>query len=232
LLIAALLALLPAGCHDGDDLDPGAALADFTWAFDLDAEGWTAGFADLPVDYDPSIYELESGHRPLPGGLHGGGIYLQGHNRSDDLFMFVKRQVGGLVPNGTYSVSVSIDLATNVPAGAFGIGGSPGASVYVKAGAATVEPDAFERADGHLRMNIDKGNQSRGGTPMAVVGDVAHPEVQSGEYRLKILDGPDLTVTAHADADGRLWLVVGTDSGFEGLTALYLARVSYTLALD
>ena len=32
-----------------------------------------------------------------------------------------------------------------------------------------------------------------------------------------------------ADADGRAWLIVGTDSGFEGLTAVYYARIAYTL---
>ena len=29
---------------------------------------------------------------------------------------------------------------------------------------------------------------------------------------------------------GRVWLIVGTDSGFEGLTALYYSRISYTLS--
>jgi len=39
-------------------------------------------------------------------------------------------------------------------------------------------------------------------------------------------------VTVEADDAGRVWLIVGTDSGFEGLTALYYARISYTLALE
>ena len=42
------------------------------------------GFADLPEDYDQSIYELDRGHRALPDGLNGSGIYFQGHNRCDD----------------------------------------------------------------------------------------------------------------------------------------------------
>ncbi len=41
-----------------------------------------------------------------------------------------------------------------------GIGGSPGESVYVKAGATTEEPLIIEDSDGWLRMNIDKGNQA------------------------------------------------------------------------
>ena len=173
-----------------------------------------------------------SGYRPLPDGLQGSGIYVQGHNRSDDLFMFLKRQVDGLIPEATYAVSVSMDLATNVPAESVGIGGSPGSSVFVKAGASTVEPDAVEDSDGHLRMNIDKGNQASGGEAMAVLGNVAHPEVENREYRIKALDSMGSFVSVDADAQGRVWLVVGTDSGFEGLSALYCVRISYTLAIE
>ena len=67
------------------------------------------GFADLPADYDQSIYELRHEHGPLPDGLEGSGIYVQGHNRSDDLFMFLKRRVDRLRPDTEYAISVSID---------------------------------------------------------------------------------------------------------------------------
>ena len=201
----------------------------FTFDFETGAQGWTVGFADLPVDYDQSIYELAHEHGPLPDGLEGSGIHVQGHNRSDDLFMFLKRQVDGLMPNTAYAVSVSVDLATNVAAGLVGIGGSPGESVFVKAGTSTSEPVALEDGNRHLRMNIDKGNQSRGGESMVVLGNVAHPEVVNTEYRVKTLDNADLPLSVTADVEGRIWLIVGTDSGFEGLTSLYYARVSYTL---
>ncbi len=187
-------------------------------------------FADLPVDYDQSIYELGHDHRPLPDGLEGSGIYVQGHNRSDDLFTFLKRRVDGLRPNTVYAVSVSIDLATNVQAGLVGIGGAPGESVYVKAGASTVEPLTVEDGQGYLRMNIDKGNQSNGGEDMVVLGDVAHDQVTDREYLLKTLDNTDLPLSVATDSEGQAWLIVGTDSGFEGLTQLYYARISYVLA--
>ena len=229
-LTITLLALY--GCGDDGHLKSDGTDAQFTYTFDGDAEGWTVAFADLPVDYEPSIFELESGHRPLPEGLPGSGIYVQGHNRSDDLFMFLKRQVGGLTPGATYAVSVWVDLATNVPTGSIGIGGSPGSSVFVKAGASAIEPDTFEDSNGYLRMNIDKGNQSRGGESMEVLGNIAHPEVEDREYRIKTLDSLGLALRVEADDEGRVWLVVGTDSGFEGLTRLYYARISHRLALE
>ena len=216
---------------DGSDEypGPGSDPVEFDFSFETDTDGWVVAFADLPEDYDQSIYELDSGHRALPDSLDGAGIYVQGHNRSDDLFMYLKRRVDGLTPAASYTVSATVDLATNAALASVGIGGSPGSSVYVKAGASTAEPIAAPDSTGHLRMNIDKGNQSQGGSQMAVLGTVGHPDIVGNEFRLKTLDSMDSPVVVKADDAGGAWLIVGTDSGFEGLTRLYYDRISFTL---
>ena len=204
----------------------------FEFTYDFDAEGWVAGFADLPADYEDELYELDSDHRELPSGLEGSGIYIQGHNRSDDLFMFLKKRVDGLKPETTYQVTFRIDLATNVPGGMMGIGGSPGESVYVKAGATVIEPLVDEDASGHLRMNIDKGNQATEGRDMINLGHVAHPELGDStgeEYKIKSLTNEERPFEVTTDTDGALWLIVGTDSGFEGLTTLYYDQIAIVL---
>ena len=208
----------------------GLPVTEFEFDFEDGAEGWIAGFADLPVDYDQEIYELDSGHRQLPLGLAGNGLYLHGHNRSDDLFMFLKRQVAGLIPDTAYLVTFAIDLATNVPEGSVGIGGSPGESVYVKAGAAAIEPTLTEDRLGHIRMNIDKGNQASEGEDMINLGNIAHPEVVADECRIKRLDTEGRRFQATSDGDGRLWLIVGTDSGFEGPSSLFYDSIRPTLS--
>ena len=191
-----------------------------------------SGICRLAGDYEPTIYELDSSYRELPDGLEGSGIYIQGHNRSDDLFMYLKRQIQGLEPSASYTVSATVDLATNVPLAMVGIGGSPGESVYVKAGASTVEPLAATGSNNHLRMNIDKGNQSTGGSAMKVIGNVANADVIDDEYRVKTLaSGPEF-LSVESDSEGRAWLIVGTDSGFEGFTTLYYDRISFTLTLS
>ncbi len=225
-LLAGLALAVPASvvAEDGGE-------ATYTFAFEHDAEGWAVDFADLPVDARQDLYELDGGHRPLPDGLDGSGIYVQGHNRSDDLFMFLKRQVGGLHPDTIYTVSISLDLATSIPPGLVGIGGAPGESVYVKAGASPVEPATSEDRIGHLRLNIDKGNQARGGAAVVLLGDITHPDATRDAYVIKTLTNADAPLTVRTDGEGRVWLVVGTDSGFEGKTTLYYSRISYTFAL-
>lgn len=64
---------------------------------------------------------------------------------------------------------------------------------------------------------------------MAVLGTVGHPDILGDEFRIKTLDSMDSLVVVKADDSGSGWLIVGTDSGFEGLTRLYYDRISFTL---
>ena len=47
------------------------------------------------------------------------------------------------------------------------------------------------------------------------------------EYRIKTLYNQDRPLNVVTDSQDRVWLIVRTDSGFEGLSAFYLARISY-----
>jgi hypothetical protein len=75
------------------------------------------------------------------------------------------------------------------------------------------------------RLNIDKGNQSQSGTAALVIGTAGN---LSGTltWELKELRSEPGRLTMTTGSDGSAWLIVGTDSGFEGRTALYYTRVS------
>src|SRR5688572_30041138 len=109
----------------------------FYYAFGADAEGWTGGFADYPVDADTDFYALEYGHAELPAPIGPGdhGLRIQGDNHSDDLFMFVKRRITGLEPNTAYAVMFELEVASSAPTNAVGVGGAPGEGVVFHAGA-------------------------------------------------------------------------------------------------
>jgi len=206
----------------------------FSYTFDKDQEGWTAGFADLPADYDPGSYALDSGWGELPSGLEGNAIYLSGNNNSDDLFMFIQKHITGLKPETTYRVYFSIELASNTPAGLMGIGGSPGESVYIKAGAANIEPEIVTDSINWLRMNIDKGNQASTGEDMINLGTIANPNIDletftGDEYAIMNLNNQALSFHVTSDADGSIWVMIGSDSGFEGATTIYYASIETNL---
>jgi hypothetical protein len=155
---------------------------------------------------------------------------MNGNNHSDDLFSYAMRKITGLVPLSTYRVSITAVIDTNASTDCGGIGGSPGTSVFFKIGASSIQPVAALDSQSILRMNIDKGNQSVGGADMKLVGNIGNtlPCVGGlGPYQSKTMALNDFTVTSAAD--GTLWLIVGTDSGFEGITTLYYDRISVSL---
>ena len=71
---------------------------------------------------------------PIENGVLTKGIFLSGNNHSDDLFMFIKRPIDKLMPNTDYNLSFHVTIESNVSQGEFGIGGSPGESVFFKVG--------------------------------------------------------------------------------------------------
>lgn len=217
-----------AGCEMGPEKHDLLIISHFYDFADSD-HGWKGDFSDYPVG-DSIAYGLCFRHDVLPANLGGGkGLMLSGTNYSDDLFMFIKKRVTGLIPSREYQVGFQLKFASNAPTGLVGVGGSPGESVYLKAGASNIEPLKMIK-NGYYQMNIDKGNQLSGGKNMVLVGNVAS-QSSSHDYSLvERNNGASFTVTS--DANGELWLIVGTDSGFEGTTTLYYTGISvlFTLA--
>ncbi|MFA5605175.1 MAG: hypothetical protein WC877_07410 [Dehalococcoidales bacterium] len=223
-LAVAVFILPAAGCRQ----DNGSI--ELKYDFSDNAEGWTGDFADLPVNYEQDSYQLGFGYTDSP--LSGKALMISSMNRSDDTFMFIKKQLtsaDGLSPNTAYLVTIEVTFASNAPAGAVGIGGPPGEAVYVKVGASAIEPSPVDD-NGFYTLTVDKGSQSEGGRDAVVVGNVAKLVNDDFEtYELKTLANQDNPLEVTTDADGNMWIFAGTDSGFEGLTTLYYTEVNITL---
>lgn len=194
--------------------------------FNAGAQGWSAGFSDYPIA-DADIYELESGIADLPDDSGEQGFRLKGMNRSDDLFMFLKGEVIRLTPNTTYTVHGSVTFLSNAGVDCVGVGGAPGESVYMKLGASEIEPEQVD-----FYLNVDKGQQSQSGNDAVVIGNVAAADANcdGSEFGAKTItvaeaDGFEI----QSSTDGSFWLLIGTDSGYEGLTDLYYTEINLTL---
>ena len=202
------------------------------FSFERGPAGFEAVFADYPPGQE-AFYELDFAHETLPAPLDArGGLRLSGNNHSDDLAMLVKAPVRGLYPNILYRIEVEAEVASNVPSGCMGTGGSPGESVWIKLGASTQEPLAItDNSDGSpiKRLNIDYGQQSQSGDDARVVGTMGNgdscDDFSFPTWKLRTLSTQGEPFFARADADGVLWLVAGTDSGFESRTDVYLTAL-------
>lgn len=76
-------------------------------------------------------------------------------------------------------------------------------------------------------MNIDKGNQASDGENMINLGDFSNG-LEENKYVLKTLKN-ETPFSVTADENGELWLIVGTDSGFESTTRIYYNKISIVL---
>lgn len=204
----------------------------FTFSFATNFAGWEPAYSDYALGQEASI-DFAFGHERLPDPLDNrSGIFLSSDNVSDDVFMYATRLVDGLDRNTRYRVDLSLTLATNAPPNCPGIGGSPGEGVTVKAGAVGFRPETVIESGNFVGVNFDKGNQTQSGNDVVSIGNFAQTTTgscSSPVYRLKTLSigsgGPIVT----SDGSGRVWLVIGTDSGFEGLTKVYFLDATATL---
>lgn len=199
----------------------------YEFTFANSHQNWLGDFTDYPKDSE-EFYELSWGWENIPynQSIYKKGLFISGNNHSDDLFMFMKTQVGGLKSESDYYVTIMVDLLSNVPVGQSGIGGAEGEAVYVKAGAATIEPQKILSSE-YYTLNVDKGNQHTGGVNAVVIGDLANPAVNPDQrtYEILSLNNISSPLSVKSDDKGNMWIFIGTDSGFEGLTKYYIGKV-------
>jgi hypothetical protein len=117
---------------DGDTTDGPLEL---TYDFANGDEGWSAGVADYSPSMSDTI-DFRSGIEPLPDEVAQDGetgFLLGGTNDSDDVAMFLTRQLGpedGIEPNESYEISYRIVFASDAPSNCVGVGGAPGGSGF------------------------------------------------------------------------------------------------------
>jgi len=146
--------------------------------------------------------------------------------------MYLKRpltELDGLQPSQAYLLSFRIRFASNAAGGCPGSGGSAGDSVYLKAGGSPQEPIPLLNGT-FVDINVDKGFQAEGGQNAGVVSNIANGRGchQTPKYVMltRTYQHPFPISTSN---DGQLWIMVGTDSAFEDLTALYYSEIDVKL---
>lgn len=197
--------------------------------FTSGTDGWKGAYADYSADTQPTDVVWES--RALPAPLSGNAYFTGGTNKSDDLFIYSTRRFSGYAPSTQYRLSFEIEIATNQSSGCFGVGGSPGESVYVIAGAAPTEPKTVLK-DGEYRVNLERGNQATAGTSSQVLGNVANSVLNCGPqvYQTKIVKST-VPLNVKSDANGDLWVFFGIDSGFEAKSTVFYKSIKIAVAL-
>ena len=223
--------LILCGCALSSE-DPGIKVFTLSSDFSVSLDTWQAEFTGYPASYQDSMeYQLQCSWVQRPANVGSGKSYMMsGNNLGDGLFMFIKTKVTGLSPNTDYALVFGVELASNATSDIDGTNGSPGKSVYLKAGASTVEPKKI--VDNEIcTFNLDKGYQeSISGNDMVVLGDIA---ASSSNYELIQRNSSNHTspFIVRTDHNGCFWLMVGTDSAYQGTTTVYYTSVTVLMTV-
>ncbi len=204
--------------------------------------GPVAPLTSLDVAADDTHWLLHDGVMAMPDELEGSGFLLQGNNHSDDLDMFLVRELGpedGILPDTRYTVRFDrLALAGDVPHGALGVGGSP--ELTIRGIAASIDPRGFEvDASDHVRhpggLGSDPGIRlatnaicSLEPADVTTTMPACPDDVDDIEFsRIDVEPGVGDSVTS--DAEGRIWVMVGGHSGFESFSGIYYTNVDVTV---
>jgi hypothetical protein len=232
ILFAFLGILALSGCTLSPDVH---GIKVFTVHSDLtqSIDDWTGDFTGYPATPEDSVaYGLQVQYTNLPGSLSDHkGLMLTGNNKSGELFMFIKNKVTGLTPNTDYSLAFEVQFATSAPVPEDGQNGSPGNSVFMKAGACSWEPKKIIEGN-QCELNVDKGSvQSLPGSEMLVLGNIATPSADSYAVLTRSNGSYSAPLIVHSNSKGEIWLIVGTDSAYKGTTTIYYTSVDVILTV-
>jgi hypothetical protein len=212
----------------------GISISSLVYDFNSELYGWQYGFSEYPVTPDDStVFEFKYAHTDRPSNLAGSGkaIMISGNNKSDDLFMFLKKKITGLRPDADYTLSFTVEFASEANPANANIGGPTGENVFMKVGAADKEPKSIVE-NGHYVMNISKGNRNESGASMINVGNISAPQNATG-YALVVRSNATaygVPFEVSTNSNGELWLIVGTDSSYKGVTTLYYTKINVVLS--
>lgn len=196
--------------------------ATVTYDFNQGSQGWTAHFADYPAG-DEEFFELDSGVRNLPPEISTTrtGFFLSGNNHSDDLYMYLTKEFDA-EPGATYTIKFRVTFDSNAPSNCLGTGGAPGESVFILANVLNSEPETFVDDLNHVRTRFNHGS---------LVSNFANGiecEDAKDEY-VSLTRTQTTTKRIRAPKNGKLWFVVGTDSGFESTTSIYYEKIEVVI---
>src|SRR5438094_2143008 len=195
----------------------------YSYDFSQGQQGWLGGDSEYAVAMATEV-NFSVGMQASPIPPHQMALHVFGNNISDDLFVYVTKELTGLLPNRAYSVHVEATLISDT-------GNVGGSNHIIKLGASTVEPSSIvviEDAAPYYRMNVDIGGPSTSGKNTVISGDLSGTGAPNPELELLTFKTPR-PVVVQSDANGKLWLLIGVDSAFEVLTEVYYTEITATV---
>lgn len=201
------------------------------FSFQRDAHPWQPVIADYPAG-QAAAPAVETRLAPLPRELGpGGGFMLAGDGVRGGVFSGLWRRIDGLRPYTSYRIEFTLTLASNLARDCTGRFARAAEAQVVKAGASGVVPEPVR--SGFVRLPLDKGPPSGSGRDMVAVGDLAVPGLLTcalaNRFHARTFASDGRGPVVATDSVGRLWLIAGVDSRYDGPFRYYVLDGRFTL---
>lgn len=226
-----LLIFLVAAVFSCSEEDPeGISIKSNTFDFNEGEQGWKFGFSDYPATIDSTNLVLKYAYTDKPSALpEGKSLMLSGTNAGPELFMYIKKQLTDLRPETDYTITFNVELASSATSQT---NGPIVPSVFLKVGAVSFEPQTVKTPE-KVVVNVDKGFEDQNGSEMTNIGNIIGEDATGYSLTLKSSSSKNPTpITARTDSDGAIWLIVGTDSNFQGTTTVFYSKVNVVLTVS
>jgi hypothetical protein len=225
-LFSILLSLIATSCAMQDE--DAISIKTNTFDFNDGENGWKHGFSQYSITGDSAEAELKYAYADKPPSLPEGKSLMLSGKSSSELFMFIKKELTDLRPETDYTITLNVEVASSAASQS---NNPVSPSVFLKVGAVSYEPQTFKTADKVL-INVDKGAEDEDGSEMLNIGNIIG--ANSFDYNLTLKSSSSKNPTpilARTDSNGSLWIIVGTDSNFQGTTTVFYSKVNVILTV-
>ena len=208
---------------------PTILVSQFTFAQDV--EGWQSSYAN----YAPSIkdsfkFSFEYGKFVISTGDTLRAMVQSAFNYNSKLFMYVKRQIGGLTPNKTYSILFSLQLYSQLKEPYDGDLDTYSYGSYLKVGTFKNEPVNDTIADSSVPggytivPGFDPCIGASDGADMIYIGKIEQTGVNQNPVLL-VTPNTISEVLETADNNGKIWVVIGVNTNVPIYQSIYFSGV-------
>jgi len=185
--------------------------------FEIDKQGWKPGNSIGMFD---GVVEWTNIFPPMN---HRHGLSFSGENRNGNLFLYINKEVTGLLPNTNYRIRFNMNWVCRMEISAL--------SVFVKVGAMNENPSLELIADEPFYNTFfEKGEIGQNGPDFIVAGRLT-PDPEGRPF-LQNVNNFNNAFLVNTDDKGRLFLMIGLEPESGDIEDIYLNTLRVLLTAD
>jgi hypothetical protein len=200
------------------------------FTFEQDVEGWQPSYTNYAPSSEDSFKFSFTYTKFHVASDTVRAMVQTAYNKNSKLFMYVKRQISGLTPNKTYSITIKVHLYSQLRVPFTGDTTSNSKGSFLKVGVFRNEPindtipDSLITGEYIIIPGFDPGQVTTDGADMIYVGKISFTGVnQSPDFLEATNTGKEILETA--DNDGKVWIVIGVDTNIPVYQSIYYSGI-------